>query len=625
MAGTGGVSRESGAGGARGLGARGRVPAEQGLSRAHRGVVQSAVPRSWRGAALVAVSLALFIALATLNAGGYRYGASDQAFYVPAVQHHLDPSLFPRDWPMLAAQDQLNAFTPLVASIARLTGTSVPALFFSLYLAGLAALGAAALLIARTLFRSHWTAAALLAALTLRHAVALGAVNTLEGYMHPRMIAFAAGSLAIGTFLRGRYTGTALLVVVAGVVHPTTAIWFALWLAVAVMVAEPRSRLPLAGAAGVGVLAAAWALAAGPLAGRLVRMDEAWVAALDAKTYLFPDRWPVWGWASAAIPVLAVTAIHVLRRRARTSQSSGAATREAGLVAGALTLAGVFLASVPFTAARVAFAVQLQVPRVLWMLDLLAVTYLVWLLAEAGGAVRRTLPSRRPALVAVLLVAAAAGRGAWVMLAEHPERRAVQVGLAATDWNHAMEWVRTQTPPPTHVLAHPGHAWQHGTSVRVAASRDVFLEEAKDAAFALYSREAAVRFVERVGASQGFANFGAGELGRLAARYGLDVLVTDRILNLPLLYRTEASRCILEAAVVGGRRRAEGGTNGSGVCRRTACRLPPAACRLPPTAYRLPPTAYRLWPTAYRPPTAASFGGYEIPNCSRYVLYFDGS
>ena len=102
------------------------------------------MPRSWRGAALVAVSLALFIALATLNAGGYRYGASDQAFYVPAVQHHLDPSLFPRDWPMLAAQDRLNAFTPLAASMARLTGTSVPALFFSLYLAGLAALGAAA-------------------------------------------------------------------------------------------------------------------------------------------------------------------------------------------------------------------------------------------------------------------------------------------------------------------------------------------------------------------------------------------------------------------------------------------------------------------------------------------------
>ena len=38
-----------------------------------------------------------FVLLATLNSAGYRYGASDQAFYIPAVLRHLDPALFPRD------------------------------------------------------------------------------------------------------------------------------------------------------------------------------------------------------------------------------------------------------------------------------------------------------------------------------------------------------------------------------------------------------------------------------------------------------------------------------------------------------------------------------------------------
>jgi len=483
-------------------------------------------------ATFAAGAIVLFIALATLNAGGYRFGASDQAFYIPAVQHHLDPSLFPRDWPMLAAQDRLNAFTPLAASLARATGVSLPALFFALYLAGLATLGTAALLVAGRLYRSGWTAAALLAALTLRHAVALGAVNTLEGYMHPRMIAFAAGALAVASFLRGRYAAMTWLIVVAGIVHPTTAVWFALWLAVAVMVAEPRWRLALSGIAGVAGLAAAWALAAGPLAGRLGRLDESWLAALDGKTYLFPDRWPVWAWASAALPVLTVAAIYRLRRtRTGTGGSPLADTRETGLVAGVLTLAAVFLASVPFTAARVAFAVQLQVPRVLWMLDLLAIVYLVWVLAES----RPAWPGR-PALVAALRGAAAVGRGALVMLVEHPERQVVAVGLAPTDWNRAMEWIRTETAPAAHVLAEPGHAWRYGTSVRVAASRDVFLEEAKDGAFALYSREAAARFVERVGATQGFATFGPEDMRRLADRYDLHVLVTERTLNLPLLY-----------------------------------------------------------------------------------------
>ena len=33
----------------------------------------------------------LFVVLATANAGGYRYGASDQAFYIPAVMRALEP------------------------------------------------------------------------------------------------------------------------------------------------------------------------------------------------------------------------------------------------------------------------------------------------------------------------------------------------------------------------------------------------------------------------------------------------------------------------------------------------------------------------------------------------------
>ena len=32
-----------------------------------------------------------------MNSAGYRYAASDQAFYIPAVLRHLDPALFPRD------------------------------------------------------------------------------------------------------------------------------------------------------------------------------------------------------------------------------------------------------------------------------------------------------------------------------------------------------------------------------------------------------------------------------------------------------------------------------------------------------------------------------------------------
>ena len=76
----------------------------------------------------VGILALVFIALATLNAGGYRYGASDQAFYVPAVLLQLDPALFPRDHAVLAAQTHLTVVDELIAGTIRLTGVSLPAI-----------------------------------------------------------------------------------------------------------------------------------------------------------------------------------------------------------------------------------------------------------------------------------------------------------------------------------------------------------------------------------------------------------------------------------------------------------------------------------------------------------------
>ena len=46
--------------------------------------------------ALLALGAMLFGVLVLLNAGGYRYGVTDQAFYIPIVLHQLTPVLYPR-------------------------------------------------------------------------------------------------------------------------------------------------------------------------------------------------------------------------------------------------------------------------------------------------------------------------------------------------------------------------------------------------------------------------------------------------------------------------------------------------------------------------------------------------
>ncbi|MGH9315343.1 MAG: hypothetical protein ACRD1S_19335, partial [Vicinamibacterales bacterium] len=119
---------------------------------------------------------------------------------------------------------------------------------------------------------------------------------------------------------------------------------------------------------------------------------------------------------------------------------------------------------------------------------------------------------------------------------EFPGRALVQVRLAPDEWRDAMMWAAT-TPAGTHWLAHPGHAHLYGTSVRVAAGRDVFHEAVKDAALAMYARPIAERVLERSVASADFDALDAPGARELAARYALDYLITEtRGLALPIAY-----------------------------------------------------------------------------------------
>ena len=160
--------------------------------------------------------------------------------------------------------------------------------------------------------------------------------------------------------------------------------------------------------------------------------------------------------------------------------------------------------------------------------DLVAVAYLVWWLSEAG---------RRAWAVALVILALSLARGTYVTFVEHPERGLVQSALAATEWNRSLQWIDANTPRDALVVADPGHAWHHGTSVRVGARRDVLLEESKDTAMAMYSRESALRVLDRIRALDDFGGLTSGRAHNLAARYGASVLIIERDLDLPLLHR----------------------------------------------------------------------------------------
>jgi hypothetical protein len=67
----------------------------------------------------------------------------------------------------------------------------------------------------------------------------------------------------------------------------------------------------------------------------------------------------------------------------------------------------------------------------------------------------------------------------------------------------------------------------------------VLLEDVKDSAVAIYSREIAVRYLERTRAIGDFNALTADAARQLAARYDLDYLVTENDLSLPVSYRNQ--------------------------------------------------------------------------------------
>lgn len=473
-----------------------------------------------------AAALVLFILLATANSAGYRYGASDLAFYGPAVMRELDPQLFPRDTHLIEAQARLTLMDETVATIARVTTDEFPPLFLGLYLLTLALFGWGAAAFGRQMFRSRWTIAALLAALSLRHAVASSGTNTLEAYFHPRQLAFALGVLAVAAFVQGRPARAALALCAAAALHPTTTMGFGIWLGVALFVSEPRWRSTLAAGAAVGGAAGLWAALAGPLSGRLVIMDPEWMAAIAEKEYLFPLHWPPEAWIinAAYAPVIWL----IYRWRAANGLLL---PRETALVAGCLALVAVFLVILALGAARVALAIQLQPARLFWMLDFLAVVYVVWAIAEGPR------PSvRRPQVAAAALLVLSAVRGLYVMHVEFPDRPLFEVAVPG-DWGRVTEWAQS-TSPDSGWLADPMHASIYGTSLRMAAERDVFVEAAKDSAIGMYDRRIALRTRDRLHAVGDFRALSSGRARQLASEHGLDYLVTEQSVPLPLAFRS---------------------------------------------------------------------------------------
>jgi hypothetical protein len=104
-----------------------------------------------------------------------------------------------------------------------------------------------------------------------------------------------------------------------------------------------------------------------------------------------------------------------------------------------------------------------------------------------------------------------------------------------------MAWAR-HTPRDSNWLAHPLHAVQYGSSLRVAGERDVFVEGVKDAAIGMYERDVAIRTRDRLREIDGYDGMTAPRARALAEKYGLDFMVSEEPLQLPVAFSSGSLR-----------------------------------------------------------------------------------
>jgi hypothetical protein len=464
----------------------------------------------------------VFVVLATANGAGYRFGVSDEAAYVPAVMLAENPAAFPHDAPLLRTQGGFFIFDDIMGALARATGASMETLFLWAYLVAMTAVWAGVVLVGRQLYPSAWLTLAFGALITLRHHIPRTSVNSLEPYFQSRMLALGIGMMAVAMFLRRRQMPAVALVAVAALCHLTTALWFTVLIGTALIVVDRRWRF-------AGIIVSGGALVALILMATGARMDALWIEALGDRNFIFANEWPFWAWAANLGLLAMLWTAHAVRRRRGT-----ATERDTALVWGATALVALFLITLPAVAAHVALAVQFQFSRVFWVLDLLVAMYGI-------AAIGESLRARQAMTLALALVAVSVARGGYVMLQEHTERQLFQVSIPESPWLDAMRWLARQ-PIDTHVLADPGHTFKYGVSVRVAAARDVLLEDDKDSAIAMYSRAIAERVVDRRRAVADFPSLTAARARSLAERYDLNYLVTEATLPLPEVYRNSRFR-----------------------------------------------------------------------------------
>jgi hypothetical protein len=506
------------------------------------------------------LGLALLTILAFLIMG-YHPGLEDDAFYLAAIKHNLNPNLFPHDADFFRVQFQATIFDKLIAWSVRLSHIPLAwgALFWQL--------GAIFLLlhgswqIARRCFvepGAQWSAVSLVAALLTLPVSGTG-ITLADQYLHPRTLATAAILAAIVAVIDRRFWIAALLLAVAFAIHAIMAsfgISFCAFLAWTLHSGYVRSRTarPIAAVMllPVGAFAFVKGHFHGPFSWIFEPSSDAWRRAAATRSFYFLTRWEWYEWLGIFAPLVLLVSLRYFglseffQRYARSEsgippRSNSADHHSTALVPllSALIYYGVFQTVVGLL---VMLPPSLERLRPFEPMRYLHLLYLVMFLSFGGligGWFARKVsqsPSaffRRPMIPVLLFFVLVAAGMSYAQLQMFPATSHLELpGVAPGNaWVQAFGWIRQNTPVDSlfaldpHYVELPGEDY-HG--FRALAERSALADYVKDGGMAARVPRLAPRWLKEVEAQSGWPNFQAADFARLKKEFGVNwVIISD--------------------------------------------------------------------------------------------------
>ncbi len=457
---------------------------------------------------------------------GYHPGLEDDAFYLAAIKHNLDPALFPYDADFFRVQFQATVFDKLIALSLRWTHVPLELgiLFWQWCVTFLILWGCWR--ISRRCFaevHAQWAAVTLVAVL-LSLPVSGTGLSLTDQYLHPRALATAAILAAIAAVLEPSNSGrtnngrtnnarrllAGVLLAAAFFVHAIMAAFgasyclFLLW--------NPAKRTetePLRTAVLAGLLF--------PLGWIFEPASDAWRQAAATRPFYFVLRWHWYEWLGVVAPLALLWWFRALAKR----RGSGMLAR----VAERLVYFGVFQLAV---ALAMLLPARLERLRPLEPMRFLHLVYLLFVLLSGGLLGQYVL--KRHALRWLLLFVPLSGGMFYAQRQMYPATAHLELpGVASRNpWVEAFRWISRDTPVDSLFALDPRYMELPGEDFhgfRALAERSVLADEVKDAGMAARVPSLAPQWLREVEAQRGWRSFQRPDFLRLKAEFGVDWVV----------------------------------------------------------------------------------------------------